>query len=187
MGSEQSALTEGDACARQNEPRSRHVVEEQCLFRGMDAPPARSSENLGNLWQSSRKKGKNSFSHTASKLDAVLVPISQGTEVTIVTEYVSLSSGPLLNVMPELYRRLLSLNSQFEVFSCISSFLLVCGLGQFVATVEHLNYFKIKKHPGPWLIFPNLIRFVNFIRSVNLLICVFSLSLSLSLSQKKVL
>ncbi len=27
------------------------------------------------------------FSHTASKLDAVLVPISQGTQVTIVTEY----------------------------------------------------------------------------------------------------
>ncbi len=29
VGSEQSALTEGDACARQNEPRSRHVVKEQ--------------------------------------------------------------------------------------------------------------------------------------------------------------
>ncbi len=39
VGSEQSALTEGNACAGQgnaNEPRSRHVVEEQCLFRGMD-------------------------------------------------------------------------------------------------------------------------------------------------------
>ncbi len=34
VGSEQSALTEGDACAGKNEPRSRHVVEEQCLFRG---------------------------------------------------------------------------------------------------------------------------------------------------------
>ncbi len=34
VGSEQSALTEGDACAGQNEPRSRHVVKEQCLFRG---------------------------------------------------------------------------------------------------------------------------------------------------------
>ncbi len=53
MGSEQSALTKGDACAGQNEPRSRHVVKEQCLFRGMDAPPAHDSENLGNLWQSS--------------------------------------------------------------------------------------------------------------------------------------
>ncbi len=51
VGSEQSALTEGDACAGQTEPRSRHVVMEQCLFRGMDAPPARSSENLGNIWQ----------------------------------------------------------------------------------------------------------------------------------------
>ncbi len=39
VGSEQSALTEGDACVGQNEPRSRHVVEEQCLFRGMEAPP----------------------------------------------------------------------------------------------------------------------------------------------------
>ncbi len=55
VSSEQSALTEGDACARQNEPRSRHVVEEQCLFRGMDAPPARGSENLGSLWQSSSR------------------------------------------------------------------------------------------------------------------------------------
>ncbi len=48
---EQSALNDGDACAGQNEPRSRHVVEEQCLFRGMDAPPAHGSENLGSLWQ----------------------------------------------------------------------------------------------------------------------------------------
>ncbi len=52
VGSDQSALTEGDVCAGQNEPRSRHVVEDQCLFRGMDAPPARGSENLGSLWQS---------------------------------------------------------------------------------------------------------------------------------------
>ncbi len=51
MGSEQSALTEGDACAWQTEPRIRHVVEEQCLFRGMDVPHACGSENLGNLWQ----------------------------------------------------------------------------------------------------------------------------------------
>ncbi len=43
LGSEQSGLTEGDACAGQNEP--------QCLFRGMDAPPARGSDNLGSLWQ----------------------------------------------------------------------------------------------------------------------------------------
>ncbi len=41
VGSEQSALTEGDACAGQNEPRSRHVVKEQCLFSGMNAQPAR--------------------------------------------------------------------------------------------------------------------------------------------------
>ncbi len=34
-------------------------------------------------------RGKNSFSHTKRRyLDAVLVPISQGTEVTIVTKYV---------------------------------------------------------------------------------------------------
>ncbi len=55
MGSDQSALTEGDACAGQNEPRSRHVVKEQCLLRGMDAPPALGSENLGNLWKSLSK------------------------------------------------------------------------------------------------------------------------------------
>ncbi len=55
VGSERSALTEGDACAGQNEPRSRHVVEEQYLFRGIDAPPARCSENLGSLWQSSSR------------------------------------------------------------------------------------------------------------------------------------
>ncbi len=46
MGSEQSALTEGDTCAGQNEPRSRHVVKEQYLFREMNAPPTRGSENL---------------------------------------------------------------------------------------------------------------------------------------------
>ncbi len=55
MGSEQSALTEGDACAGQYEPRSTHVVKEQCLFRGMDTPPTRGSENLGNLWQGSSR------------------------------------------------------------------------------------------------------------------------------------
>ncbi len=55
LGSDQSALTEGDTCAKQNEPRSRHVVEEQRLLRGMDAPPARGSENLGSLWQSSNR------------------------------------------------------------------------------------------------------------------------------------
>ncbi len=43
VGSEQSALTEGDACAGQNKPRRRHVVKEQCLFRGMDAPRTRGS------------------------------------------------------------------------------------------------------------------------------------------------
>ncbi len=42
-----------DACAGQNEPRSRHAVEEQCLFRGVDDPLTRGSENLGSLWQSS--------------------------------------------------------------------------------------------------------------------------------------
>ncbi len=37
-------------------------------------------------------RGKNCFSHTKHRyLDAVLVPISQGTEVTIVTEYVILN------------------------------------------------------------------------------------------------
>ncbi len=55
MGLDQSALTEGDACAGQNEPRSRHVVKEQHLLRGMDAPPTLGSENLGSLWQSSSK------------------------------------------------------------------------------------------------------------------------------------
>ncbi len=46
VGSEQSALTEGDECAGQNEPWSRHVVKEQRLLRGMDAPPTLGSENL---------------------------------------------------------------------------------------------------------------------------------------------
>ncbi len=55
VGSEQSALTEGDAYVGLNEPKSRYVVEEQCLFRGMDAPPACGSENLGSLWQSSSR------------------------------------------------------------------------------------------------------------------------------------
>ncbi len=55
VGSDQFALTEGDACAGQDEPRSRHVVKEQRLLRGMDAPPARGSENLGSLWQSSSR------------------------------------------------------------------------------------------------------------------------------------
>ncbi len=40
---------------RQDEPWSRHVVKEQGLLRGMDAPPARGSENLGSLWQSSSR------------------------------------------------------------------------------------------------------------------------------------
>ncbi len=51
LGSDQYALTEDDACAGQNEPRSGHVVKEQRLLRKMDAPPARGSENLGSLWQ----------------------------------------------------------------------------------------------------------------------------------------
>ncbi len=55
VGPEQFALTEGDACAGQNEPRSRHVVEEQCHFRGMDAPPACGSENVESLWQGSSR------------------------------------------------------------------------------------------------------------------------------------
>ncbi len=41
VGSDQSALTEGDVCAGQNEPMSRHVVEDQCPLQRMDAPPAR--------------------------------------------------------------------------------------------------------------------------------------------------
>ncbi len=51
VGPEQAVLAEGHACAVQNEPRSRHVVEEQRLFGGMDASPAHGSYNLGNLWQ----------------------------------------------------------------------------------------------------------------------------------------
>ncbi len=54
VGPEQSALTEGDACAWRDEPWSRHV-KEQRLLRGMDTPPARGSENLGSLWQSSSR------------------------------------------------------------------------------------------------------------------------------------
>ncbi len=55
VGSDQSALTEGDACAGQDEPRIKHVVKEQSLIRGMNAPPACGSENLGSLWQSSSR------------------------------------------------------------------------------------------------------------------------------------
>ncbi len=55
MGPDQSALAEGDGCARQNELRSIDVVEEQRLFGGMDASPAHGSENLGNLWQGSSR------------------------------------------------------------------------------------------------------------------------------------
>ncbi len=79
-GSDRSALTEGDAYAGKmnqggqglfirhilnytgynqkwnvNQDRSRHVVKEQCLFRGMDTPPALGSENVGSLWQSSSR------------------------------------------------------------------------------------------------------------------------------------
>ncbi len=52
VGSKQSTLTKGDACAGQVEPWIRHVVKEKSLLRGMDTPPARSSGNLGSLWQS---------------------------------------------------------------------------------------------------------------------------------------
>ncbi len=54
VGSEQSALTEGNACAGQDKPWNRHVVKEQRL-RGMDAPPGHGSENLISLWQSSSR------------------------------------------------------------------------------------------------------------------------------------
>ncbi len=47
VGSEQSALTEGGA--GQDEPWRRDVVKEQRLFRGMDAPPAHGSENVGSM------------------------------------------------------------------------------------------------------------------------------------------
>ncbi len=49
VGSDQSVLTEGDACAWQDGPRSGHVLKEQRLLRGIDAPPARGSEDLGEL------------------------------------------------------------------------------------------------------------------------------------------
>ncbi len=52
VGSEQSALTEGGLCAGQID---HGTVKEQCLLRVMDALPARSSENLGSLWQSSSR------------------------------------------------------------------------------------------------------------------------------------
>ncbi len=55
VGSEQSVATEGIACAEQNEPKSRHVVKEQHLLRGMDAPPVHGTDNLGSLWQSSSR------------------------------------------------------------------------------------------------------------------------------------
>ncbi len=52
VGSKQSTLTKGDACAGQVEPWIRHVVKKKRLLRGMDAPPAHSSGNLGSLWKS---------------------------------------------------------------------------------------------------------------------------------------
>ncbi len=48
VGSKQSALTEGDACARQVEPWSRHVAKEQHLLRGMNAS---SERNLQKIWE----------------------------------------------------------------------------------------------------------------------------------------
>ncbi len=55
VDSGQSALTEGDACAGQDEPRSRHIIKAQLLLRGIGAPSAHGSENLGSLWQSSSR------------------------------------------------------------------------------------------------------------------------------------
>ncbi len=80
VGTEQSALAEGNACAGQTEPRSRHVVEER-LFRGMDASPARGSENLGKLWQGSISPNRSATAGTQT---------SQGT-----TAQVSINSPPL--------------------------------------------------------------------------------------------
>ncbi len=48
VGSEQSALTEGDTCARQDGPWSRHVAKEQHLLRGMNAS---SERNLQKIWE----------------------------------------------------------------------------------------------------------------------------------------
>ncbi len=39
VDSGQSALTKGDACAGQDEPRSRHIIKAQLLLRGIGAPP----------------------------------------------------------------------------------------------------------------------------------------------------
>ncbi len=51
MGSTPSALTESSAHTRQIEPRSGQVISEQYSLRGVDAPSADSSENLGDLWR----------------------------------------------------------------------------------------------------------------------------------------
>ncbi len=46
---------ERPSCVGSEQSWSRHVLKEQRLLRGMDAPPARGSENLGSLWQSSSR------------------------------------------------------------------------------------------------------------------------------------
>ncbi len=51
MGSTPSALAESSAHTGQTEPGSGQVISEQCPLRGVDAPSADGSENLGDLWQ----------------------------------------------------------------------------------------------------------------------------------------
>lgn len=50
-GSSQSAVAEGNTCAQRIEPRSRHVVSDQCPLRGVDTTPTNGSDNQGDLWQ----------------------------------------------------------------------------------------------------------------------------------------
>ncbi len=47
----QPALAEGGAHTRHIELRSGHVITEHCPLRGVDAPSADGSENLGDPWR----------------------------------------------------------------------------------------------------------------------------------------
>ncbi len=51
MGSTQPALAKSSTYTGQVEPGSGHVISEQCPLRGVDAPSADGSEDLGDLWQ----------------------------------------------------------------------------------------------------------------------------------------
>ncbi len=56
MGTSQFAFIEGHTCAGHIKPRSRHAISEQRPLRGVDAPSANGSENLGKSLARQRSK-----------------------------------------------------------------------------------------------------------------------------------